>query len=163
MANEELIEELARVRECLAEVAESVTHLIPKGELSHAAEAVVEDNRRWRRSVALLILGGPVLFLFTIAVFWQAKQNEAIFKRDIRQGLTCVLGDVSSHRRDQRAIEQAMIRQYKLEVELGPETTVPQEDLTQMVRTCGPVLSRFLGYSMSNGHGDGHTAEGGRP
>jgi hypothetical protein len=159
--NDDLCTELGEVRDALNHVAASVSNLIPRGELDRVSTAVVEDNKRWRRSVVLLIIGGPVSFLTMLAILWQGHQSEISFRRDIRQGMTCLLGDISSHRRDQRAIEQALIKQYKLEVELGPETTVPKADLDEMVKTCGPVLSRFLGYSLSGTGHVGHEAEGG--
>jgi len=156
-----LADQLAGVRECLEEVAKALAGLAPKGELEKAHEASVEDNKRWRRSVALLILGGPVLFLVNLGVYAQARHNEKVFKRDIRQGMTCLLGDVSSHRRDQRAIEESLIKQLKLDTVLGPPTPVPASDLDQMVATCAPVLQRFLGYSLG-GQGIGPNQAGRR-
>lgn len=151
MANEEVVAELAAVRECLAHVADSIGNLIPKGELERASTAVTEDNRRWRRSVALLILGGPVLALMNAGIWLQTRHNEALFKADVRQGVSCLLGDEASHRRDQRRFETAISQKLGVTIELGPETRVPESDLNVLTGQCGEVLRRFADLTLGAG------------
>lgn len=150
MANEEIVAELAAVRACLSEVSVAIGSLVPKGELARVSTAVVEDNRRWRRSIVLLIIGGPLLFLMNLGVFLQGRHNEATFKADVRQGVSCVLGNVASHRRDQRAFEQGMAQKLNVPLDLGPETNVPADDLTALVSRCPIILRRFLDLSFGS-------------
>ena len=141
---DDVVAELAAVRECLGQVAEGIGDLIPKGELDRASVAVVEDNRRWRKSVALLIIGGPLLFIMNLGILWEGHQRELSFRKDIRDGMTCLLGDESSHRRDQRRFETAVIEKLGIKVTLGAESPVPEEDLNVLTGRCKPVLQRFV-------------------
>lgn len=144
--NEEICEELGQVRDSLNHVAGAISNLVPKGELDRASEAVVEDNRRWRRSVVLLIIGGPVLFLLNLGVLWQARHNETVFKKDIRQGISCMLGEESTHRRDSRTFETDVAAKLGIPNypgKLHAETTVPSDDLDVLTRRCVPILRRF--------------------
>lgn len=143
---EEIRTELNGVRDALCLVAESVTKLVPQGELDRAAKVVMEDNHRWRRSVALLIIGGPVLFVVNVGVLWQAHHNETTFKKDIRQGVSCLLGDGSTHRRDSRTFETDVAAKLGIPDypgKLRAATPVPAEDLDALTRRCAPVLRRF--------------------
>ena len=148
MATEEVVAELAAVRVCLTEVVEAIGSLVPKGELAAASDVVVEDNRRWRRSIALLILGGPVLFLLNLGIFFQTKANEATFKADVRDGFTCLLGDESAHRHDQRIFETAIAAKLGIDLELGPPTNIPDEDRATLTTACPAVLRRFADLSL---------------
>lgn len=155
MPNEELIAELAAVRECLAGVAASVSNLIPKGELDRASQAVVEDNRRWRRSVVLLVIGGPVLFLMNGLILWQGHQQEVGFRRDIRQGLSCVIGETSTHRHDARTFEIDVSRKLGIDIlpELHTPSPVPGEDLDVLTKECSSAIRRFVDLSLGGGLG----------
>lgn len=151
MPNEDVCAELGQVRDALQHVAVSIEGLVPRGELDRASTAVVEDNRRWRRSIALLIIGGPVLFLMNAAILWQGHNREISFRRDVRQGVSCLLGDVSSHRRDQRGFEVAISQKLNAPFTLGPATLIPQDDLDALTKQCSIVLQRFLSLSFGAG------------
>jgi hypothetical protein len=155
--NEEICVELGQVRDALHSVAASVSNLIPRGELDRAADVVTEDNRRWRRSVVLLIIGGPALFLLNLGILWQTHQSEISFRRDIREGMSCILGDEASHRHDQRNFETAVTQKLGVTVELGPATRIATEDLQVLTDKCEPILRRFAALGLTS-----QGAEGGK-
>lgn len=145
--NEDLCAELGLVRESLQSVADSIQQLVPRGELDRASDAVIEDNRRWRRSVILLIIGGPLLFLVNLAVLYQGHVSEVSFRKDIHQGVACVLGEISTHRYDSRTFEHDtadVLHIPNFEERLHLPSPVPEESLNDLVQRCGPVIRRFI-------------------
>lgn len=152
--NQDVTDGLFQVREALREVAASVSNLTPKGELDRAAKVVTEDNRRWRRSITLLIIGGPVLFLLNMGILIQSRHNENVYKKDTRQGISCLLGEISTHRHDARTFELAVTNKLGIEdfgQQLHAPSPIPEDRLNDLVRRCGPVINRFVSVDTFSG------------
>jgi hypothetical protein len=143
--NEELSEELAQVRDALQLVAVSVSNLVPRGELDRASDAVVEDNRRWRRSVALLVIGGPVLFVLTLGV---GVRNEVVRHRESRSlqnGVRCLLADLDDHRHTNQYAHEALADAAKIQIEQPDVIPLTKDQAAKLKMACATYIEGAAG------------------
>jgi hypothetical protein len=83
-------------------------------------DAAERDNRRWRISLAFLIIGGPLLFAMTTYLTYRESTDTA---RDvlIRKAVSCLLAETDSHRINNNAAHDAIMRAQGLEIGERPQ------------------------------------------
>lgn len=144
--NDEIVEEFRKAREALGEVATAVSHLTPRGELDRAAAAVLEDNRRWRRSVVLLIVGGPMLFILTLGIGIKGDRDRAHQVKILSNGVKCLLADLDDHRHVNQEAHEALARNHGFGKIIGPDVIpLTKEQAARLKLACNAYVQGAVG------------------
>lgn len=91
-------DDIARLREEMEQAMASISETpLPADEARILKEAAHRDRRRWQVSLALLILGGPMLALLAL---FQINQSAHLNEQDdlMRRGIACLLAEMDDHR-----------------------------------------------------------------
>lgn len=159
---------LAEVRASLADtqvamqaVADALANLVPRGDMDRATEAAKQDNDRWRKSVVLLILGGPLLVALTLGLGWKADHDRARQVRILSNGVKCLLADLDDHRHTNQAAHDTLAEKHGFGKIIQPDVIpLTKEQADRLKQSCETYVQGAVGGAQPGLKSDATAAEG---
>lgn len=122
--------------------------------------AVPQDEKRYKTLALLAIIGGPLLFVVTMAFAIKTTVDGAERTKQLRQGVACLLSDLDDHRHTNQFAHDTLSQKHGF-------GSIPQPDVIPLSKAqaerlkanCTPYVKRVAG-SAANGGAQGDMAGG---
>jgi hypothetical protein len=112
-----------------------------------------KEDKRFKTSVALLLIGGPILFALTMAfaIVNTVQGND----RDklIRQGIACLLADTDDHRHTNKNAHEQLAKAHGVVFDQVDSIPLTEEQATKFKQECNPYIKATVGlpgYGVAN-------------
>lgn len=129
--------ELAAVRGAIDDLAGALLASIPV------------ENRRVRWAAVLLIIGGPLLFVLTLAIGIHSNMVQDHQIHTLNNGVRCLLADLDDHRHTNQGAHDTLAAAHGIKIvqpDLIPLTRAQAEILKQ---ACSPYVHEATGGAYS--------------
>lgn len=148
-------EEFAALRKQMEEAISTVNHSMPADEMKILKDAADRDKRRWRLSLALLLVGGPFLFGMTLLLTYRGYDTANDQRSQIRNGIACLLAETDAHRIDNRGTHEQLAQGHNLTIPPAPAPILRPDQVEAFKQRC----DEFVKAAISLGLDPGSTAQ----
>jgi hypothetical protein len=110
--------------------------------------AVPKQDKRFRQSVILLLIGGPALFVATMAFatysIHQAHSNERV----LRNGVACLLADLDDHRHTNQNAHNTLATAHHIEIIQPDLIPLSKSQVDALKQSCDTYVRAAVGQGL---------------
>lgn len=113
------------------------------------------QTERWIRTMALLVIGGPILFLVTLGFGIKSYVDGINRDKLIRQGIACLLADLDDHRHTNQFAHESLAKNHHFPEILQPDVIpLTKEEAARLKSQCQHFVKVTLGVGELGGRAE---------
>lgn len=122
--------------------------------------AVPQEEKRYKTLALLAIIGGPLLFVVTMAFAIKTTVDGAERTKQLKQGVACLLSDLDDHRHTNQYAHDTLAEKHGFGKIIGPDVIpLTKAQAERLKVACMPYVKQVAGDA-TNGGAQGDTAGG---
>jgi hypothetical protein len=112
------------------------------------------DERRFRLIAGLLVIGGPLLFAFTLAFAVKTTVDGNNRSEQLRRGVACLLADLDDHRHTNQYAHEKMAEADHVEIHQPDIIPLTREQAAKLKAACEPYVRAAVGNAQPPPHAE---------
>lgn len=103
------------------------------------------QTERWVRTMTLLVIGGPLLFVATLGYAIKSHVDADHATKLVRQGISCILADMDDHRHTNQFAHETLAAAHGIKIIQPDVIPLSREQADRLKQECDVFIHTTLG------------------